>query len=89
MNREANRAFIYFYKVLATVTLMFQIFIGSILTDNVDAIKYVILALLALSILTTIVKKLFKFALVLALIAIVAYYLIPGVITTIALPPLP
>jgi len=56
---------------------MFQLFISSILTDNTQVIKYGVLAVLAISILTTIVKKLFKLAIILALLAIVAYYIIP------------
>lgn len=56
---------------------MFQLFISSILTDNTQVIKYGVLAVLAISILTTIVKKLFKLAVILALLAIVAYYIIP------------
>jgi hypothetical protein len=65
---------------------MFQMFISSILADNGDAIKYVIVVLLAISVLTTIVKKLFKLALILALVTIFAYYLVPDVIATLSLP---
>lgn len=64
---------------------MSHIFISSILTDNTEAIKYVVVALLALSVLTMIVKKVFKLALILALITIAAYYAVPGLIST---PPL-
>lgn len=63
-------------------------FLSSILADNTDAIKYVILGLLALSVITTIVKKLFKLALILALVAIAAYYFVPGVVESLALPPM-
>jgi hypothetical protein len=65
---------------------MFQMLLGSILTDNPDVIKYLVVGLLAISVLTTVVKKLFKLALILALVAIFAYYAVPQVMATLALP---
>lgn len=60
---------------------MFQMLLGSILS-NPDALKYIVLVILIISVFTTIIKKLFKLALALALIAMAANYLIPGVLTT-------
>jgi len=65
---------------------MFQMFIGSILTDNIGAIQFVVVGLLAIAALTLIVKKIFKLALIVVFIAIAAYYAVPGLITV---PPLP
>lgn len=65
---------------------MFHLFMGSILTDNPDVIKYVVVGLLAISVLTTIVKKLFKLALILALVAIAAYYFVPQFLSMMTLP---
>lgn len=59
---------------------MLQNFIGSILTENVGAIQFVAVGLLAIVTLTLIVKKIFKLALIVAFIAIAAYYAVPGLI---------
>lgn len=56
---------------------MFEQLISSIPSENVQMIKYIVLAILAISVVTTIVKKLFKFAITLALIGIAVYYLLP------------
>lgn len=65
---------------------MFQMFMGSILSDNVGAIQFIVVGLLAIGTLILIVKKIFKLALILAFVTIVAYYAVPGLIT---IPPLP
>lgn len=67
---------------------MFQQLIGTIFADYAVIIKYLLLAILATSVLTMIVKKLFKLALILALIAMAAYYIVPGIITPPPLPPI-
>lgn len=59
---------------------MFQMFIGSILTDNVGTIQFVAVGLLAIAAFTLIVKKIFKLALIVTFIAIAAYYAVPGLI---------
>lgn len=60
---------------------MFQMFLGSILTDNVGTIQFVAVGLLAIAAFTLIVKKIFKLALIVTFIAIAAYYAVPGLIT--------
>lgn len=64
---------------------MFQMSIGSILMDNPDAIKYFVVGLVAIFFLTTLIKKLFKLALILALIALAVYYF-PHLISALTLP---
>lgn len=56
---------------------MFEQLISSLSPENVQLIKYVVLAVLAISVVTTIVKKLFKLAITIAFIGIAVYYILP------------
>lgn len=56
---------------------MFEQVLNFIPAENLQVIKYGVLAVLAISILTTLVKKLFKLAITLALIGIAVYYILP------------
>lgn len=56
---------------------MFEQLISSLSAENVQLIKYVVLAIVAISVVTTMLKKLFKLAITLALIGIAIYYILP------------
>ena len=52
-------------------------FLGSILAENAEIIRYIIVIILGISIITTVIKKLFKLAIFLGIIALVAHFLYP------------
>ena len=54
--------------------------------ENMDTITYIIVGILVIFTISFVVKKIFKLALVFALIAIMAYYLVPDLFTAILLP---
>ncbi|TWH60297.1 hypothetical protein DesLBE_4730 [Desulfitobacterium sp. LBE] len=65
---------------------MFEFLIGFVLADNIDTLSYIVVGLLAIFTVSLIIKKVFKLALIFTLITIMAYYLVPDLFASIALP---
>lgn len=65
---------------------MFELFVGTFLADNNDKVTYIVVGLLAIFTFSLIVKKIFKLALIFALITIIAYFLVPDLFTSLVLP---
>lgn len=65
---------------------MVELFVGTVLMDNIDTMTYIIVGLLAIFTFSLIVKKIFKLALIFALITIIAYFLVPDLFTSLVLP---
>ncbi|NMA69503.1 MAG: hypothetical protein GX958_08815 [Desulfitobacterium sp.] len=56
---------------------MSEIILSSILLDNLDTLKIVVVGLFVIFAITSIVRKVFKLALIFILIAVFAYYVVP------------
>ena len=56
------------------------------MSDNIDTLSYIVVGLLAIFTVSLIIKKVFKLALIFVLITIMAYYLVPDLFASIALP---
>lgn len=63
-----------------------ELLVGATLADNIDTITYVVVGILAIFTISFIVKKIFKLALIFALITIMAYYMVPDLFMSITLP---
>ncbi|MGE4271425.1 MAG: hypothetical protein AB7E31_00945 [Desulfitobacterium sp.] len=65
---------------------MIELFNGGIVLDNLDLITYALVGILAIFTFSLIVKKVFKLALIFVFITIIAYYNVPDLIASIAIP---
>lgn len=59
---------------------------GSALINNLDILKYIIVGIFLIFAVTSIIRKVFKLALIFALIAVVAYYFAPQISSYFLLP---
>ncbi|AFM01637.1 MULTISPECIES: hypothetical protein [Desulfitobacterium] len=65
---------------------MFEVLVGTVWADHIDALSYIVVGLLAIFTVSLIIKKVFKLALIFTLITIMAYYMVPDLFASFVLP---
>jgi|GEM_PF-2517584 len=65
---------------------MLDMFSGLALTENIQLITYIAVAVLAIFTVSFVVKKIFKLAFFFALITVLAYFLMPDLVSSLLLP---